>query len=278
MHEKEKKSMETLKSRITVKEGTPNWFDVKEVVPLSKREGVFIHSFVCQKCRLHFNLYSWQAENHPNENITCPECGQKGEFYSTVTRINDSKEFTNGENEIFQHCPITKFAETKAKKLSNAQDVLFSWEALRKSGKTDGKMIGYDAHRESNQLKLNEAINNAEEGSFITLKTKQVFGNENLFVAFSTCAELFVKYIHRDFKEGYVLVLKSLKESLNVNASSHDSVVENTEFPQWYFYCYFGNSLFRFKAIMFMCKTDKQKGSFRPCLLVSCVNEHHVTK
>ena len=45
------------------------------------REGVFVHSFKCNECGLHFNIYSWFAERHLSTNVWCPECGQRGGLF-----------------------------------------------------------------------------------------------------------------------------------------------------------------------------------------------------
>jgi len=50
-------------------------------VGLNDREGVYVHSFICKACCLHFAVYSWKMNRHTAKNITCPECGQhEGHF------------------------------------------------------------------------------------------------------------------------------------------------------------------------------------------------------
>lgn len=75
-------------------------------VPLGDRQGVFVHSFVCQRCYLHFNLYSWRLSRHRSDNITCPECGQKeGAFLHTRAILSEKEEMTEDGNEIWNHVP-----------------------------------------------------------------------------------------------------------------------------------------------------------------------------
>lgn len=73
-------------------------------VPLAEREGVFIHSFMCNNCGLHFNVYSWKADKHNADNVYCPECGQRGNYRHFRAIINESHNFTQGGNEIYRHC------------------------------------------------------------------------------------------------------------------------------------------------------------------------------
>lgn len=44
---------------------------------MEEREGVFVHSFICNDCNLHFNVYSWKPNRHRADNVSCPECGQR---------------------------------------------------------------------------------------------------------------------------------------------------------------------------------------------------------
>jgi hypothetical protein len=72
-----------------------------------EREGVFVNGFICQNCGLHFNLFSWKANRHRNENTYCPECGVKGSFihYRKVLsskRVRDD----NSNDEIFRQVPL----------------------------------------------------------------------------------------------------------------------------------------------------------------------------
>ena len=76
-------------------------------VPVSAREGVFIHSFVCNACGLHFNLYSWLPDRHRAESTFCPECGQRGRFRHWRVQTSELHGTVNPGHpgEIFRHCP-----------------------------------------------------------------------------------------------------------------------------------------------------------------------------
>lgn len=76
-------------------------------VRLEERRGVWVHSFICNVCGLHFNLYSWKPNRHKTSTITCPECGQReGQFLHFRVCLSRSKRFTRDPGrEIFGHCP-----------------------------------------------------------------------------------------------------------------------------------------------------------------------------
>ena len=77
-------------------------------VPVSEREGVFVHSFTCNKCRLHFNVYSWKANKHLTHDVYCPECGQKGDHLHFMATINEDRNFTMNGDEIYKHVPFPR--------------------------------------------------------------------------------------------------------------------------------------------------------------------------
>jgi len=70
------------------------------------REGVFLHSFICNNCGLHFNLYSWQENRHRVDNTTCPECKTMGRLRHWRLVLSDNPEMQiNSGREIFNYCP-----------------------------------------------------------------------------------------------------------------------------------------------------------------------------
>jgi predicted RNA-binding Zn-ribbon protein involved in translation (DUF1610 family) len=87
------------------------------VVSMEKREGVYLHSFQCNDCGLHFNIYSWKASRHRVATVHCPECGQHaGRFRhqrvqlsnkSTMdlSTVGGAEAMLNGPGEIYRHCP-----------------------------------------------------------------------------------------------------------------------------------------------------------------------------
>ena len=75
-------------------------------VPLSERDGVYVHSFICNNCGLHFNVYSWKADKHTTSNVFCPECGKTGNFRHWRKVINEHQHFTFGADEIDRHVPV----------------------------------------------------------------------------------------------------------------------------------------------------------------------------
>ncbi len=77
----------------------------RRVLPVSDREGVFVHGFICGRCGLHFNVYSWQANRHTASNVTCPECRNGGSFVHFRVCVSDTPAFLAGGREIRQMCP-----------------------------------------------------------------------------------------------------------------------------------------------------------------------------
>ena len=71
--------------------------------PEIKREGVFEHIYKCTKCGLHFKVYSWQEFRHTENNVYCPECGQRGGMIHNQKTLSTKKDFdvNDGEHEIF---------------------------------------------------------------------------------------------------------------------------------------------------------------------------------
>src|SRR5262245_55242769 len=88
-----------------------------DAVPAAAREGVFVHSFMCNECGLHFNVYSWQARRQRAENVYCPECGQHAgrfrhwrgqlsELSAEELRTRKGRQaMLNSPGEIYRHCP-----------------------------------------------------------------------------------------------------------------------------------------------------------------------------
>jgi len=78
-----------------------------EGVPITAREGVWVHSFICNHCGLHFTIYSWLPERHRSETIRCPECGQHdGPFRHDRARTSElaGRLDLGHPGEIFRHC------------------------------------------------------------------------------------------------------------------------------------------------------------------------------
>jgi len=81
--------------------------DEPRTVPLSEREGVYVHSFICRRCYLHFNIYSWKKDRHSAASICCPECGGRGSFLHFRAVLTDSPYFTlHSKDEIYVHVPF----------------------------------------------------------------------------------------------------------------------------------------------------------------------------
>lgn len=80
----------------------------KRGLDLKDREGVFAHSFTCQHCGLHFNIYSWKPNRHRVDNTYCPECGQQKLFVHHRLQLSENQQFTilSLKGEIFNQCPI----------------------------------------------------------------------------------------------------------------------------------------------------------------------------
>jgi DNA-directed RNA polymerase subunit RPC12/RpoP len=62
-------------------------------VPIEEREGVYVHSFKCLACSLHFMTFSWLADAHRAGTIACPECGQRSRFIHWRATLNESPDF-----------------------------------------------------------------------------------------------------------------------------------------------------------------------------------------
>jgi len=88
-----------------------------DAVPAETREGVFVHSFMCNECGLHFNLYSWQANRQRTDTVYCPECGQHaGRFRHWRGQLSEltgeqlhtrsgRQAMLNAPGEVYRHCP-----------------------------------------------------------------------------------------------------------------------------------------------------------------------------
>ena len=73
-------------------------------VPQSDRQGVFVHSFKCFGCGLHFNLYSWQRNRHRVGQVGCPECGERTKLAHWRATVNEHERFGVGGTEIYNLC------------------------------------------------------------------------------------------------------------------------------------------------------------------------------
>ena len=81
---------------------------VEQTVPLSERTGVYVHSFQCMKCCLHFALFSWVRGRHKVGTVACPECRERGRLMHSMVTLNEHAEFTadgSGGTEIFELHP-----------------------------------------------------------------------------------------------------------------------------------------------------------------------------
>lgn len=66
------------------------------------REGVYAHSFKCRNCALEFVLFSWQANRHTADTVTCPECGTVGRYLHFRTTLTENPKFQiNSPAEIY---------------------------------------------------------------------------------------------------------------------------------------------------------------------------------
>lgn len=77
-----------------------------EGIPPEQREGVFVHSFECINCRVHFNVFSWKPANHGTNNVYCPECGKRGAFIHHRATLNENPQMTLNGKEIFNWVPF----------------------------------------------------------------------------------------------------------------------------------------------------------------------------
>ena len=74
-------------------------------VPLSEREGIYVHSFQCGSCDLHYMTFSWRAERHRRDTIRCPECGEVPVIHFRVI-LSESTTFNpNNPTEICRLFP-----------------------------------------------------------------------------------------------------------------------------------------------------------------------------
>ena len=83
--------------------------DLSGGVQLADREGVFAHSFRCNRCTLHFVLFSWAQERHTADTVTCPECANRGSFLHRITHLSASRVFRvnrGREPEIYDVWPF----------------------------------------------------------------------------------------------------------------------------------------------------------------------------
>lgn len=78
------------------------------------RQGVWVHTFLCNLCGLHFNVYSWLPDRHKVATVTCPECGQhEGKFRHFLLQTSEAAGEEQGwlavlnaqPGEIFMQCP-----------------------------------------------------------------------------------------------------------------------------------------------------------------------------
>jgi hypothetical protein len=85
------------------------YVDTSGGVQLADREGVYAHSFRCDRCTLHFVLFSWSATRHSPQTIACPECRSSGRFLHRVTQLSTSTTFSvaaDREPEIYDVWPF----------------------------------------------------------------------------------------------------------------------------------------------------------------------------
>jgi hypothetical protein len=80
------KSMKTVldAAEVDTMDGSPG-------VPQTQREGVFVHSFKCCHCGVHFQTFSWKADRHMIGSVTCPECGGGDRFAHWRATVNQRK-------------------------------------------------------------------------------------------------------------------------------------------------------------------------------------------
>lgn len=85
------------------------YVDMSGGVQLEDREGVWAHSFRCDRCTLHFVLFSWSETRHTTETVSCPECRSSGRFMHRVTKLSASQSFDvagDREPEIYDVWPF----------------------------------------------------------------------------------------------------------------------------------------------------------------------------
>ena len=59
----------------------------------AKRQGVFVHTFICGECGLHFHVLSWLPDRHTAANVICPECGRTGRFVHFRAVLSHNRNF-----------------------------------------------------------------------------------------------------------------------------------------------------------------------------------------
>jgi hypothetical protein len=81
---------------------------VPRPVSLDQREGVYVHSFKCHACSLHWMAFSWLAEFGRQGTIACPECGYGTTYLhwgATLTESPEFRYFTRTLTEIYKVHP-----------------------------------------------------------------------------------------------------------------------------------------------------------------------------
>ena len=84
-------------------------------IPEHERQGVYVHSFKCFCCGLHFQTFSWQANRHSVGTIACPECGDRERLVHWRATVNQCKTFRSGGTEIhnlFPHPDSSQMADS----------------------------------------------------------------------------------------------------------------------------------------------------------------------
>ncbi len=74
-------------------------------VPKTERQGVYVHSFKCFSCGLHFMTFSWQVDRHKVGEIMCPECGERERLGHWRVLVNGQAGVGEGGSEIYDLCP-----------------------------------------------------------------------------------------------------------------------------------------------------------------------------
>ncbi len=80
---------------------------VSSSAPMKERQGVFVHSFKCQVCRLEFALFSWWPDRHVVGDTACPECHRitpKVHWVSVLPQ-DPQQQFGDGP-EVYHHSPL----------------------------------------------------------------------------------------------------------------------------------------------------------------------------
>jgi hypothetical protein len=103
---------ETGKSEKTVYDAAEiDAMDASPVIPETEREGVFVHSFKCLHCRLHFQTFSWLANRHGVGSVTCPECGGGDRLKHWRAKLSQTAEPESGGKEIRDLFPYPDSSE-----------------------------------------------------------------------------------------------------------------------------------------------------------------------